>query len=282
MSKLVVVEEVGEYHLEHGSKALRDFEVFLDAEIDVPVGHAAVNSEAAVPGVEPKDGLADVVPCRLWIREHVDTKAGGANPSRSRREVTRALPAAVRRERYGIFRYPVTKVVDRVAFAEGLAATVDGAQRDRQAGACGKYRSDRPTAQHVAQEAILALVEVRLIYEEQVIDEPAVERLVTVPRPKVEGIRSCGGAGCLNFGSGTERFGPGEIRLHGHVVPGLRFQGDEQSVVVAVADAGVHAHAAAELSIPAIYTGKRSVHHAAREVETAIVQVAVETPDVGE
>ncbi len=57
-----------------------DLEVLLHAQVDVPVRHAAVDTEAAVAGVVAEDRLTDIVECRRWIREHVGaTQAAGAN-----------------------------------------------------------------------------------------------------------------------------------------------------------------------------------------------------------
>ena len=75
----------------------------------------------------------------------------------------------------------------------------------RQAAAGSEHRSDRPTSQHVAHKARLRLVEVGLIDEEQVVNEPAVERLVTIARPEVERIRRRRCAGGLHFRAGAER-----------------------------------------------------------------------------
>ena len=58
------------------------------------------------------------------------------------------------------------------------------------------------------------------------------------------------------------------------------FTRDEHGIVVAVSQAGVHTHAGGELANSAIVAGKRGVHHAAREVETTVVQIAEQRPDV--
>src|ERR1035437_1677490 len=63
-------------------------------------------------------------------------------------------------------------------------------------------------------------------------------------------------------------------------MPILRLDGEKQGVVVAVTDAGVHAYAAGELAVCPVLAGKRSVHHAAREVEATVIQVAIQAPDV--
>ena len=97
------------------------------------------------------------------------------------------------------------------------------------------------------------------------------------------GIRSGSFAGRLYFGASTKRLGPGEVRLHADAVPIGGLHADEQGIVVAMSYAGVHANAAGELANGAIrIVGNRRVHHAAREVEAAIVQIAEQRPDIGD
>src|SRR5205807_10634507 len=64
--------------------------------------------------------------------------------------------------------------------------------------------------------------------------------------------------------------GPGEVRLHGQASPVSHFDADEGRVVVPVADAGIDAHTASELSVGAVRRAEnRSVQHAAREIKSA-------------
>ena len=85
-------------------------------------------------------------------------EARGANAVRAGHVVMGRYHSTEGRDRNGIFRNSVTEEVDGIAFAERLAATVDGAQRDRQAATGGEDRSDGPSAQQVPYEARLRLV----------------------------------------------------------------------------------------------------------------------------
>src|SRR5664279_3612859 len=105
-----------------------------------------------------------------------------------------------------------------------------------------------------------------LVHDEQVIDESAVEGLITITCLEVEGIRRRGSTRGLHFGAGAQRLGPSEVRLHRHAVPVLRLERDEQRIVVSVTEAAVHAYAGGQLALAADLCPGRavdwSVHHA--------------------
>src|SRR5271169_910617 len=120
-----MVEDVGEDHLELGSKAFRDLKVLLKTHVHVPVRHAAVKAKSTVAGIVAQDRLADVVPCGSRVREYIAPAQAAGADSIAANEVTRTLSAVERRERNRVLRDPVTEEVRRVAFAKRLPATVD-------------------------------------------------------------------------------------------------------------------------------------------------------------
>src|SRR5437667_4713152 len=66
-----MVQDVGEYGMESQGEALRDLEALHQAHVEVPVRKTAEDAIAAVSGIEPKDGIADLGPRRIRIGEDV-------------------------------------------------------------------------------------------------------------------------------------------------------------------------------------------------------------------
>src|ERR1039458_7747563 len=181
-------------------------------------------------------------------------------------------------QRDRVFRIPVAKEAVGVTFAERLAAAIGAAQGDRQAAAGSEDRGKCPAAQQMPGQAVLPLIECRLVHEERVKDQRAVKRLQAIPVAQVEGIGWSSRTGGLNCRSRAQRPGPGEVRLHGQAFPVRHLNAEKTGVVVAVADAGVDPDAATELP------GR--VQHSMPEVESrsgaALVQIAPQLPYVSD
>src|SRR2546427_2394901 len=58
-----MVQNVHEYEVRFKIEALRNFEVFLDAEVHVPIREAAQNTKAAVTGIQTQNRLAELIIC---------------------------------------------------------------------------------------------------------------------------------------------------------------------------------------------------------------------------
>ena len=75
IEELVVVQNVGEDDLELRADALSNVDSLLDAEIQIPVVQAPnVAGEAAIPGVQAQNWLADLVISRDWVFKQINVE----------------------------------------------------------------------------------------------------------------------------------------------------------------------------------------------------------------
>ena len=139
--------------------------------------------------------------------------------------------------------------------------------------------------------SVLALVPRIFNHGEGVEHELAVEGLQAVPIVEVEGIDRGVFAGGLDESARAQSLAVGEVFLKGDAVPVVHLQGNESAVVIAMAKAGIVAHAGRGLTATAAGGGRAGraaiqwpandggVHHAAGEIEPTIVEVAPQIPD---
>src|ERR1700737_1774879 len=115
----------------------------------------------------------------------------------------------------GIFRVSVGSETDRVAFAEGLTASVDGTKSNRQAASGSENGTEGPATEDVPRKSLLRFVERILVHKEQVVNEFGVKASQAVTPAQVKRICRCVPAGCLYYSSSREGLRISEVGLRG-------------------------------------------------------------------
>ena len=123
----------------------------------------------------------------------------------------------------------------------------------------------------------MSLVERWLIHHVGVVNELAVERLYPIHLREVEGVVWCVFAGCLDECACTQGFAVCEVVMHQQTVEVLGGQGDEATVVVSVADAGIESETARRHG--RVVNGPIVHHRGSAEVKVAVVEIRPQTPD---
>src|SRR5579884_968322 len=127
----------------------------------------------------------------------------------------RAAAARVGGCGYGFFR--IGGEVIRAGFAERLATAATEAafvvtHGDSRAALGSEDRRKAPSAEEVAQDAVLRSVIRRLVGDGEVVEELDIETVRAVVCGDIEGVESGTAAGGLGVGAGAERASPGEVR----------------------------------------------------------------------
>src|SRR6185437_6858648 len=143
----------------------------------------------------------------------------------------------------------IAEEVDRIAFAKCFTAAIRGVNLHGLTAACCEDWSNRPTTEHVAQEARLVSIERRLVDEEDVVDELAIKWLNAIHRRYIEGIIGRVLARCLVHRAGSERLRPREVLLHRQSVPLVHAQSEKSSVVISIPNTGVDANTRSQLTV---------------------------------
>lgn len=162
-----MVQNVGEDDLELEADTLGNVELLLYAEVQVPIREAVQNAVAAVSSIQTQNRLPDILINGCRVGEQIDPVAGSADAIRPGNIAVHSA-AGDRPNRDRVFRVSIAKVVDGVAFAKGLAAAVDCAERYGQAAAGSENRRKRPAPEEVSQQSRLSFVERGLIDHEEV------------------------------------------------------------------------------------------------------------------
>jgi hypothetical protein len=234
-----VIEHVGDDILEFETNPLVDLNVFHHSQVHIPIGEATDEAISTSSVVYAQDWVTNCGKEASWVRKGIECSITrivmkrGAVRMRSRED---ALLVAA--EAGAICR------TERLAIGVGKAIY-------RRSAASSKNRRNRPATKEVPEQAVLSLV-VRVINESvDVVHELAVKLLEPVHVVDVEGVilRVC--AGSLDESSGAQSFAVGEVLLQGDPVPVVDFERNETGIVVAMADAGIHADTAGELAISA-------------------------------
>src|ERR1700722_6376407 len=118
---------------------------------------------------------------------------------------------------FGTNRYGSVIVADTdaVRCTELLPIEIGRPDLDRCARPCSKHTPERPAAECASQQPRLPLEEGRLVYQEHVVRELAVEALSSVTLAQIVGIVNSEPADGLVDRCRPQCFGPGEVRLHG-------------------------------------------------------------------
>jgi hypothetical protein len=119
----------------------------------------------------------------------------------------------------------------------------------RRSAASGENRRNRPATEDVPEQAMLSLVVGVINQGVNVVNELAVKLLEPLHVVNVEGSFSVY-ALVADESSGTQSLAVGEVLPQGDAVPVVDFERNETAVVT-VSDAGIHADTAGELAIGA-------------------------------
>jgi len=250
-----VVEQIGGDELELEASALVDPNVLRHSHVHVPIREAAENANTAGASIQTQNRIASCGRHGSGIREDVEIPGV---------IVDRVATCVFLRENT-LF---VVKEVGAITRTERLGVRIGVAVEWRTA-ADSKDRGDCPPAKDVANKAMLAFEDRRIVQCEDVVHKRTVEVLQPVHIVQVEYIVERVLAGGLDKSASTQGLAVGKILLQGQTTPVVDLEGDEASVVVSMADAGVVAHTAGELPIPAESRGiDRAVQHTTLEVET--------------
>ena len=172
----------------------------------------------------------------------------------------------------------VVEVAVAIARAKRLGIG-GGVAVDRRAAASREDGGEGPTTRDTPYEALLRLVIWILNHGIDVVHELAIEVLNTIHVLEVERIVGSVLAGSLYNSSCTKSLAIGEVLLERDVMPVGHLKGDEGGIVVAIADTHVVGDTGGCLPTGAeCRPGDWRVHHAAREIEPAIVQIAPQAP----
>src|ERR1700678_832587 len=109
--------------------------------------------------------------------------------------------------RQGVF---IAIVVDVIACSVFLAISSVGQDLKRLAAAGSEHTRERPSAENASHHSLLSFKEGRLVDEEGVVDELAVEGLIAIHRVQIEGVVRSIFAARLHDRSSSQGLGIGE------------------------------------------------------------------------
>src|SRR5580704_18659389 len=139
-------------------EALRNLDGLSDTKIQAPIRKASQNAPAAVALIDTQNRLADVVKHRCRVSEQVGAEARGADAARASNVIVHSRTGNWANGN-SILRISIREEVDGITFAEGLAASVDGAESDRQAARGSKDGPEGPAAEGMPHNSLLRFVE---------------------------------------------------------------------------------------------------------------------------
>lgn len=216
VQQLVVVQNIDEINRSLGTEALRDSEVFLYAQVHVPVRQPAELPEAAAVAIEAQDQRANVAEYGRGIREHVGDHLGAGWRCHlnvvKRRACSGSGGQHAVRVCPDISTVPGTEIL-RTCVPFRRKTSRIGVTKIRGTAACGEDRGKGPTAQKVSEHTLLIAIVGRLVDEEHRIHELAIEDLWAVLVIQVKRINGSLLTRGLNHRSCPQRPTVGEVIL---------------------------------------------------------------------